>query len=336
MQSKRSTANAPTGWFPRYYRPEDDEQLVELLHASFDGWPKVEVAASPLDHLRWKLASPVNAWRQNIVGEVAGQLISTRLYVLRDAYVCGRPMICKLGLETCVHPDFRNAGVMSVIQDYADERLQEIDLHLLYSQHPALLHIRKRQTVIPFGRIISLVRTADAAREAAATGGWTIEECPSFDSRIDVLFEHARQEFALLLDRRQQFMNWRYCDPRGGNFGTKIAKQGEHVLGYVVTTVAHGEGYIADLLALPGRLDVVDSLLDTAITSLRAAGAARMECWTSRGHPYEEVLAGRGFDQKKRTIRFSYRPCRASLADLSGLREAGSVIHLMPGDTDII
>jgi GNAT superfamily N-acetyltransferase len=336
MQSKRPMASAPPGWFPRYYRPEDDEQIVELLQASFDGWPKVEVAASPLDHLRWKLASPVNAWRQNIVGEAAGRLISTRLYVLRDSSVCGRPMICKLGLETCVHPDYRNAGVMSVIQDYADERLQEIDVHLLYSQHPALLHIRKRQTVVPFRRIISLVRTADAAPEATAPTAWTIEERPSFDSRIDVLFDRAKQEFALLLDRKQQFMNWRYCDPRGGAFSIKTAEQDGHFLGYIVTTIAHGEGYIADLLALPGRLDIVDSLVAAAIDSLRTAGVARTESWTSRGHPYEEVLARRGFDQKKRTIRFSYRPCRASLADLSGLRDASSAIHLMPGDTDVI
>jgi len=164
-------ANAPPGWFPRYYQSEDDEQIVELLQASFDGWPKVEVAVSPLDHLRWKLASPVNAWRQNIVGEAAGRVISTRLYVLRDASVCGRPMICKLGLETCVHPDYRNAGIMSVVQDYADERHQEIDVHFLYSQHPALLHIRKRQTVIPFRRIISLVRTTDDVPGPTASPG---------------------------------------------------------------------------------------------------------------------------------------------------------------------
>lgn len=330
-------ASPPPGWFPRYYRSEDDRQIVELLQASFDGWPKIEVPASPLDHLRWKLASPVNACRQNIVGEAAGRVISTRLSVLRDASVCGRPMICKLGLETCVHPDYRNAGIMSVIQDYADERLQEIDVYLLYSQHPALLHIRKRQSVIPFRKIISLVRTTDGAPGAtAAPTAWMIEECHSFDSRVDVLWEQTKHAFGLLLDRRQQFMNWRYCDPRGGSFKSTIAEQDGHVLGYIVTTVAHGEGYIADLLALPGRLDVVDSLLAGAISSLRAAGVARVECWTSRGHPYEEVLARRGFDRKKRTVRFSYRPCRASLADLSGLRDASSVIHLMPGDTDII
>jgi hypothetical protein len=324
-------------WIPRYYRPEDDEQILDVLRASFDGWPKVEVAASPLDHLRWKLASPVNAWRQNILGEAGGRVLATRLYVLRDGSVCGRPMICKLGIETCVHPSYRNAGIMSAVQDFGAERLGEIDVHFLYSRHPALLHIRKRQAVVPFGRVHRLVCSTKGGQPSSpAAAQWTIEQRSSFDGRIDLLWEEAKHAFALLLDRRQQFMNWRYCDPRGGIFISKTAEQDGRVLGYIVTRVSHGEGYVADLLALPGRLDVVDSLLAGAIGSLRAAGVARVECWTSRGHPYEEVLARRGFDQKKSTVRFSCRPCHASLADLTCLRDPGSVIHLMPGDTDMV
>ncbi len=322
-------------WSARYYRPEDDEQLLELLKVSFDGWPKVEVAAASLDHLRWKLASPLNAWRQNIVGEAAGRVIATRLYVLRDGSVCGRPMVCKLGIETCVQPSYRNAGIMSALNDFGGERLGEIDVHLLYSGHPALLRIRKRFVVLPFRGVSALVCSSNGGR-SPAQAPWTIEQRGRFDSRVDVLWEEARQAFGLLLDRRQEFLNWRYCDPRGGAFNVVTAEQDGRILGYVVTRVSNGEGYVADLLALPGRLDVVDSLLADAIASLRAGGVERVECWTSRGHPYEEVLARRGFDKKKRTLRFSFRPCGASLAELTALRDPAAVIHLMPGDTDIV
>ena len=226
-----------SGWSPRHYRPEDDEQILELLQVCFDGWPIVETNVRPLEHLRWKLASPLNSWRQDVVCEHEGRIVGCRLYTLREAWTGDRPLVWKIGIETAVHPDYRSRGAAGAMQDFGDQRFSEVDAHLLFSNHPALLEIRKRQVIHPLPTVRVLRWTAESPRPANAnrSGSWQMQPLASFDDRVDQLWKAAREEFAFLLDRRSQFMNWRYNDARAGAFATLAAMDDGRMLGYVVT-----------------------------------------------------------------------------------------------------
>ena len=50
-----------------------------------------------------------------------------------------------------------------------------------------------------------------------------------------------------------------------------------------------------DLLALPGRLDVVQTLVSDGVERLGEAGTAAVECWMLREQPYAPVLRRAGF-----------------------------------------
>ena len=54
------------------------------------------------------------------------------------------------------------------------------------------------------------------------------------------------------------------------------------VVGYIVLKTSDQRGYIADLLALPGRLDVIRSLLEQSLQIFRQANVMAAICWLIR------------------------------------------------------
>ena len=115
-----------------------------------------------------------------------------------------------------------------------------------------------------------------------------------------------------------------------------LAEEGATILGYAVARASHGVGYVADVLALPGRLDVVSSLLGQALTSETLGAVRRVECWSPVHHPYRRVLSELGFVEKKRTVRLRVVP-RGERADPVVFRDdPRASIHVLAGDTDLV
>ena len=129
-------------------------------------------------------------------------------------------------------------------------------------------------------------------------------------------------------------MNWRYCDPAAGRFTVRVALQEEGILGYLVLKVGDGNGYIADLLALPGRIDVVRSLLEDALRLLRRAGVELVTCWMVSRHPYNGVLRRYGFIDSRKDAGFAFRSVRLAESEVESLTGARARIHLTHGDSD--
>jgi hypothetical protein len=50
-----SNSHPSDRWQARFYRPGDDQGILDLLVATFGAWPKHEITVPAIDHLRWKL-----------------------------------------------------------------------------------------------------------------------------------------------------------------------------------------------------------------------------------------------------------------------------------------
>ena len=98
---------------------------------------------------------------------------------------------------------------------------------------------------------------------------------------------------------------------------------------------AGDRAYLADLLALPDRGDVVAALARDAVEIARKNGAAVIDCWLPRRHPYRAALQRLGFLDHS-DAGLSYHPIQASDEDLAPLADPKGRLHYTLGDTDLV
>jgi hypothetical protein len=175
-----------------------------------------------------------------------------------------------------------------------------------------------------------------AVSDGKQDSDWTILTPTSFDERFAPFLQDASTQFWLVVERKPEYLNWRFADHGSGGFTIRTAEQGGLVLGYAVHCVRRGRGQIADLLALPGCDDVAAALLTDAVRALREAGASSIECWSTRSHPYRELLGRCGFSDKRRTMQFYCQPMRVPDEVVAPFERRDTVMHLMSGDTDLV
>jgi hypothetical protein len=163
---------------------------------------------------------------------------------------------------------------------------------------------------------------------------WSIATLERFDDRIEGFFDEAARPFDFVIVRSKDYLNWRYCDPAAGRFTVRIAEEGNRILGYLVFKISEGTGYIADLLALPDRRDVVRSLIEDALSAFRGAGVEAASCWMISRHPYNGILRRYGFVDSKRDVGFEYRTITVDRREVEFLDDPRARIHLTHGDSD--
>jgi hypothetical protein len=165
---------------------------------------------------------------------------------------------------------------------------------------------------------------------------WTIRTAERFDSRVDTLYERAAAQFDFAVVRSQRVLDWRYSDRRAGDFAIRLAEQDGELLGYAVLRVNNGVGYVADVLALPGRLDVVESLAHDAAAGLRETGVEVAECWLMADHPYAEPFRAAGFLGRRSRTPPTFEAVGVPASELALLCEPDASVHLTIGDMDIV
>jgi hypothetical protein len=163
---------------------------------------------------------------------------------------------------------------------------------------------------------------------------WTIRTVERFDGRIDAFFEQAAQQFDLIQVRDAAYLNWRLCDPRGGPFLVRIAERDGEILGYCAMLASESRPAIVDLLALPGRLDVVRSLVEDAVAEFRRRGAPAVSLRTVRRHPHNDVLRRLGFLDRNAVAVASFRAITVDGAASTLLRDPACRVHLTYADSD--
>lgn len=169
---------------------------------------------------------------------------------------------------------------------------------------------------------------------SAVLGDFAIRTIDRFDDRAESFWRRASTQFDLIQVRDQAWLNWRYCDPRGGAFTVRAAERDGELLGYAALRVNEREVVLADLLTLPGREDVAASLIADAIGLARERGAPRIRCWMARRHPYRRALEGAGFVRYDLPAPVVFEIRTTPLEELGLLAEPTARVHFMTADTD--
>lgn len=165
-------------------------------------------------------------------------------------------------------------------------------------------------------------------------GEWSIETVDQFGPEADVFWADAATQFDFVQVRDRRYLNWRYCDRRAGRFEVRVAKSGGRMLGFAAIRADEREAVLADLLALPERVDVAEALLDDAIAAARRAGSPTMRLWLQQTHPYAKAVRRRGFFDTDQRMRMRSTRLRDDAPELPFPDGPHGRVHAMIGDSD--
>jgi len=348
-------------------------ELDRLLQDSFeDGWPGFAIPRTSADHLRWKLEGP-NASAPSYVTlvEVEGRVVSMAVALREQVLVRGERLTFEGGADACTHPDYGGRGMFSQRREFEAGNIELwLDGSLSNSGNPVVLRRRERRGELmppwvtprvlvrvynPLG-LAGLQRRAGGRipvpvlavgltpiwalasirrRRRAPGGGWELTPIEQFDDRFDDLFADAAQSFDFIKVRDVEYLNWRYADPRAGNYRTIAATEADQLLGFVTIKHASRRGHVMDLLVRPGRVDVAEALVGAADDAFRQVQVFAAMCWLPPTHPYRSALARYGFFDSRQPSGVSLKTYAGPHArSLDFLADPGAGVHIMLGDSD--
>jgi len=318
----------------REYRPGDEGGLVELLDLVFGGWPHLDVSCSPLEYWRWKFEGREGFGKFIAVTETRdGELVGClHLIPVEFKGVFGVDR-CAIRVDYAVHPDYRGQGISKTLSKKVNRVLFEAGYRFSYSMtsNPRILSRLIKDNLCFNGRILNYVRVLDVDRQLDAMPmdkGWmmktgykvlkglnrvrnslrprmslgdvSVVEDDWFGVETEALWERVSPHYGFMLKRDPGYLSWRYCDPRIGGFQIRKAYEGDEVLGYCVFRAnrfreEYPVGYVLDLVAVPGRVDVACSLIGEAVRYFDDAGVNVVNVMVMEGAWFIDALRLHGF-----------------------------------------
>src|SRR3990170_4537340 len=81
------------------------------------------------------------------------------------------------------------------------------------------------------------IKTLYRTKKSPAIPGLTITRVPSFDDRIDDLWQRVSSSHQIMVVRKKEYLNWRYSPP-GVDYCRYLAEKDGEVWGYLVLRCA--------------------------------------------------------------------------------------------------
>jgi len=318
----------------RPYRTGDDEEIVKVLKLGFKGWPHFDLSCSSLEHWRWKyLDNPVGEPLVTVIA-LGDMVIGVRHSIPQNIKIVDGIYPCTCSGDMVVHPEFRGQGLSTKMWKYNMEFRKKFGFTLSYwvTSNPVMIGSYKgRRPDFPH-QIVNLVRIRDIDLQLRAmplqnawfmklgyrtvkllndvrrnfngskvkSSGLNISRVRSFDSRIDEFSKCITGHHDYIVLRSMEYLNWRYCDPRAGDFVVKLAEEDGLIKGYSVLRINryredYPVGFVVDLITLPNRLDVADSLVVDAIKYFDMEDINIINYQVVKNHHNERIFKNNGF-----------------------------------------
>jgi hypothetical protein len=342
--------------------------MLGLLEREHRRWPYGTTTSLPLEHLSWKSAGP-DGEGMAVRAHEDGELVALMLAFFSRAFLGGREIVRNHLHDSTTSSRHQGRGLsVPRHQTFAtSERGRAPHLEITRAANPLAQSVMVRRgfraVACPVDRFVKVLDSerfaaewlgerrlpgATIALRAAGRLGrstrraelgdeadrsLTLSTLDRFGAPEDALFARVAPDFDFVCDRRSAFLNWRYLDRRAGRFVVRAARDGDTTIGYCVSLVDRGRGFIADLFTDPSRPDAAVDLLRDALESSGRDGASGVIAWAPRQHPHRAALRAAGFARLPGPVRLVYQLIDLS-PDLDVFADPGSRIHFTLGDTD--
>ena len=334
----------------RFYQPRDDEKIVGLLKKTFPKWNEFD---DPLRLWRWKyIDTPLKAIITVAVAD--NKIVGCSHSLYYKAKLGSEITSLGYGDDLAIDIDFRGLGIWLKMHTSQYETYSPAKYSYSSTTNPIVIKswAKRNRGILPFP-VTRMVKTNDIDLQLRTrpmknklrvklgyyflkylnkivnpfrppikrSGEFKIIEVSQFDKSIDSFWMKVKEDYNFILEKKHEYLNWRFADNDRGNHIKFQAMDGGVVLGYAVVGVKEGstEGQVEDLLSLNGRLDVVDALLDYACECLDDLGLNTVFYQVVEGHPYQDLSRRKGFinSRSRPIIRFDYSKY---WADKSGIQ----------------
>ena len=362
------------GYTVRPYELGDEEKVVQLLALVFDGWPHIDLKCSPVDHWRWKFKDNPLTKPIVTVSISDDELIGCSHAIPLRYKILDKSVLCFNGVDVVVHSDFRRKGLRNRMMELKFKLASNagIKYALLTSGNPILIESYRRHNIQFPHKVLNLVRIRNIDLQLQAMPvdnawliklgfhimklfnkfknifnrnqfkehGFLIKEITNFDKRIDEFWDEVSSHYNFIAERDLEYLNWRYCDTRAGDFTIKMIEENNRILGYSVLSInqhlkGYPVGFIVDLLAESDRLDVVNALIEDALNYFDSYDINVINYQVVKNHIYEKVLKKQGFLDSRITFYLFYHPL-GEADEIYKLKSPGKSIFVSWGDQDVL
>ncbi len=316
----RSLTPPPSRVAIRPYEPGDADGIARLRESVYPCRPEAHDVEWHRGLYAWleasDLADQMSRWVISAGGEVVGHLAA----VPQRYRIAGRSVVAHTPADYMVLPKygFHAIGLMRTLFRTSDNvvscdwepTVQVIERRLgaeptaTLRQFVKPLDLSKRPGLDASKRLgawvgARAVQVGDAVFTAASRGAPATVPLEAFDASFDGLFERIARTTPASVQKEGAFLRWRY-GPGSPQHPVTIlgVRSGEELLGYVVLLMGEAkDGYILDLMMVPGHRSVGVALLRDAVAHFWRAGAylVRHRAADSAASPDSTTLRRMGF-----------------------------------------
>jgi len=349
----------------RLTQPGDEHQIVELLNQEYDGWPQFDLACPPLEHWKWRYQShPV---KNNLVsvGVGEGSIIGCVHAIPRDLKIYGRIVASCLAPDLAVKPGYRKHGVSIDLVKSNSKLLRKTGIEAAYfeTRNPVLVKSNfRRYPRIPI-EVLHYINVKNISLHyqhssynyplLKKSGSWILKMLNAFGALPPAVklksdrspirwINRFERHYQFIAVRDQRLLNWRFCDPRGGDYQIACLDDGSHIEGYIVLRInrrikSYPVGYILDLLTLPESNGSADILIAFGRQYFKRKRVNIIHTLVPRAHPYQNALKRNGFFYSRQKVNLYYLPLAEIKEDIAALMKSPpEKIYFSYGDIDTI
>jgi hypothetical protein len=347
MDNLDQISNSTPVYSVREYQEGDDEQIVSLLDMVFDGWPKYDLSVPNLDHWKWKykqrkwidcsIAVGINKEKE-IVGCSHNPFYQVKIGNIEE-YI-------QHAMDLAVHPDYRRMGMSKKLdsalpQNYitywstSNPIVQNMTLYstskslsndiCIYNKIDDLdAYSRKKASPKWLARAKIIKKIQKIKKRKKIASNYDVKIVNSFDKKYDKLWKKMKNNFDFSIIKNSEYLNWRYCDTRCGDFKIFQVEENGEILGYSVARINRFDpetpiGLIVEIQSSVLNSDVSDSLLEEMENFFAKENVNLSKIWAVNESIVQKMINGHGyFDSLNKVyLRFdNHERNKAKLLDL--------------------
>lgn len=322
----------------RAYQKDDERQIVPLLIEVFDDW---QILSNPMEYWKWKYKDCPTGPTYIVVAEYEGKIVGADHAIRIKIKEKQQEITGLYGLDGMTHADYRRRGINNGLRDYKINYMQKekIQMNYAYTDNPILIKMHgKKHKIFPY-KYKQTIRILNPKKHLAAkntknphlkqlyyqlnniiyknppkekTKNLILKHIKAFDDRINNFWQEEAEKYEFIPLKNKQFLNWRYADPRAGEYTIIQAECENEIQGYIVLkiierTKGYPEGFIIEISSKQDK-EVISSLSASALEFLDPKVNA-IRALTINNHPIDRVLTKFGFvDTRNNPHVYYYGP----------------------------